>query len=951
MRLLFVSLLFLGMAVSCSGTKTTASGDTDTTASDTASDVVTDTLVTDETVTDDMLLDDAQKDDPVTDEAESDDPKIDDPVLDDPLTDESVTDMLVTDETMTDEAIVDEETIDDVGIDESADISDDTATDQTDVFPDNDVADIDTAEVDVVVTDDAMTDVTVDTDTNVCETGITKCGGDYIMTCNGTGWNAGTNCADTSQICDDADGTADCKTPPEPDCVDGAMGCLDDRYVRWCDGGQWFTVKDCQTETKICVMEVDKAVCKGVDDPVCGNDTVEEGELCDGIPTDCVDIGNYAEGIAACNDTCDGWVTATCGKTARFLTLSGTLTLYHPTNVDGSDISGQLGLPVCATQPGTGAASPYGSLTVAMDQVQVFADIDNAPYYAAHFFTGDFGQTEYGSVDGAALVYYNEYNGSWYYNVRESNYDGVSSLLNPFILFSLDDGYEGTVNLATTDAHAELWVVEYDLVTGDIECVHALAAGSLTVDTEVIDLCLAGEKRCREDVLETCNAEGIFVTMQNCAASSKTCRDDACVTDPNASRFDFSGPVYSGDTLLVVNVDTDGGMTTPTGTLPLTLPIGQSGMSAPLTGRLFADGKVPVPTGLDKNKIINPSIKPHPYPAVAPIGTVANFWVYDFGTSQNRQTSATLQYNGVKCEVWAENTSTLTQARAKTICDEFDAVIHPLVTTNFHAESDINGDGKIALLFADLGGFAAGYFTQGDYYAQSEYPYSNERDMIYLEIAQADADALSTIAHEFEHLCYSNRNYLIEGDYYSGDLANRWIDEGLATAAQHLYEGTQDTWTYVYNNDPYNQPVADGNGFLLWDYDDHNRVYSDYALTYVFFQYLRLQATNATGIYKAVIEHVDNNWVGVEDIIQSRVGATKTFTSFMIEFRLAMLMNDASGTYGFKNEPGMVFYPSYYSGTGMNLEGGGALYLTIPGSFTEPVDKGINIRYIGIDTQ
>ncbi|HOW51174.1 MAG TPA: hypothetical protein PLV42_03900 [bacterium] len=938
MRLFFVLLFFLGITISCSGTKTVSTNDTDTGANDISgdADAANDVLLTDDPVTDDIAADGTQSDDPVADKAE-----VDQSVADDQNIDESVTDEMTPDDDVVDEPLTDE----------SSDAADDPTDDQTDTVSDNDDI-VDTAETDLVVTDDATIDVENDVDTLICEINVTKCGGDYIMTCNGAGWDAGANCADTNQICDDADGTADCKTPPEPECVDGAMECLDDRYVRWCDGGLWFSVKDCQTETKICVMEGEKAVCKGVADPICGNDTVEAGELCDGGQIDCVDIDNYAEGVALCNDDCDGWVTATCGRTARYLTLSGTVTLYHPTNVPGSgDISGQLSFPTCTPQPVAGAASPYGSLTVAMDQVQVFADTDNAPYYMTHFFTGDFGQTEYGSIDGAALVYYDEYNGSWYYNIQESNYDGASNLLNSFIMFSLDDGYEGVVNLATTDAHASLWVMEYDLTTGQIECAHAFAAGSLTVDTEVIDLCLEGEKRCREDVLETCGAEGIFVTMQNCAASGKTCRDDACVTDPNASRFDFSGPVYSGDTLLVVNVDTDGGMTTSTGTLPLTLPIDSRSMSVPTPSRLFVDGKVPVPGDLDRTKILRPGIKPLPYPTAAPIGTVANFWVYDFGTSQNREASATLQYNGTKCEVWAEDTATLTQARAKTICDEFDAVIHPLVTTNFHAESDINGDGKIAILFADLGGFAAGYFTQGDYYDQSEYEYSNERDMVYLEIAQADADSLSTIAHEFQHLCYSNRNYLIEGDYYSGDLANRWIDEGLATAAQHLYEGAQDTWVYVYNNDPYNQPVAAGNGFLLWDYDDHNRVYSDYALTYVFFQYLRRQATNATGIYKAIIEHADNNWMGVEDIIQSRVGATKTFTSFMIEFRLAMLMNDATGTYGFNGESGMEFYPRYYSGTGMNLEGGGALYLTIPGSFTEPVDKGANIRYVGIDTQ
>ena len=48
----------------------------------------------------------------------------------------------------------------------------------------------------------------------------------------------------------------------------------------------------------------------------CGNDQVDEGELCDGTIIDCVDIDDtlYSGGKASCLDTCLGWDTITCDE-------------------------------------------------------------------------------------------------------------------------------------------------------------------------------------------------------------------------------------------------------------------------------------------------------------------------------------------------------------------------------------------------------------------------------------------------------------------------------------------------------------------------------------------------------------------------------------------------------------------------------------------------------------
>ena len=133
----------------------------------------------------------------------------------------------------------------------------------------------------------------------------------------------------------------------------------------------------------------------------------------------------------------------------------------------------------------------------------------------------------------------------------------------------------------------------------------------------------------------------------------------------------------------------------------------------------------------------------------------------------------------------------LSNSDIEKIANEFDSEIFNLVTTNFYSQPDVDGNGKVSLILGDLGNFAAGYISPSDFYTKQQYQYSNFRDLIYIESSMNISEIYSTLTHEFQHLCHNNRNLLVENDWYSGDLYYRWIDEGLAMAAQHMYEGAQ----------------------------------------------------------------------------------------------------------------------------------------------------------------
>lgn len=69
----------------------------------------------------------------------------------------------------------------------------------------------------------------------------------------------------------------------------------------------------------------------------------------------------------------------------------------------------------------------------------------------------------------------------------------------------------------------------------------------------------------------------------------------------------------------------------------------------------------------------------------------------------------------------------------------------------------------------------------------------------------------------------------------------------------------------------------------------------------------------------------------------------------MTDFRLALLLKKPTGPYGFMGESCFnSVSPLFYTGTGKNLYGGGALYKSIAGSFEDPGDAGASIQYAGI---
>ncbi|WP_411161489.1 M30 family zinc metallopeptidase [Acetobacterium wieringae] len=331
-------------------------------------------------------------------------------------------------------------------------------------------------------------------------------------------------------------------------------------------------------------------------------------------------------------------------------------------------------------------------------------------------------------------------------------------------------------------------------------------------------------------------------------------------------------------------------------------------------------------------------------------------------------------YNGTHVQVWVDNDANakvkLTNAQAKPIGEEFDNKIYPLVTNNFGVAPNVDSDGKIAILCFDIAdtysgpgtGYTAGFFYGGDLYKNSQLSLQNSNEM---EIFYADTyptmiknpetpdyddpdvtKVYSTLAHEFQHMVNFNQNCLVEGEKKAMDT---WLNEALSLAAEQMYNGTQiNRITY------YNSSTAIQNGHSLLSWQNGSDVLANYSLSYLFSQYLRTQIDQAKGsgegikTYKSIIEDPAENYVAVQNVIQTKIDSKLTFGQFMTNFRAAMLLKADSGPYGFNNEEGFdtIITPLYTGGT-IDLKGGGAVVKSITNE-VKPTGKGANITYLGI---
>ena len=169
-------------------------------------------------------------------------------------------------------------------------------------------------------------------------------------------------------------------------------------------------------------------------------------------------------------------------------------------------------------------------------------------------------------------------------------------------------------------------------------------------------------------------------------------------------------------------------------------------------------------------------------PLNAHLGQEDSFWLSNSDTRTYSRIRAKLVDITPHVYMYVEDGQQVNLAALSASASTFEKQIYPTDRATFGSEwsPGIDDDAHLTILNAvGLGTNIGGYFSSADEYPTSVNPYSNEREMFYVNIDSTiagSADYNSTLAHEFQHMIH----------WYQHPVDLSWANEGMSVLAQHI---------------------------------------------------------------------------------------------------------------------------------------------------------------------
>jgi hypothetical protein len=225
---------------------------------------------------------------------------------------------------------------------------------------------------------------------------------------------------------------------------------------------------------------------------------------------------------------------------------------------------------------------------------------------------------------------------------------------------------------------------------------------------------------------------------------------------------------------------------------------------------------------------------------------------------------------------------------------EFDSNIYPKLTSTFGSEANpgIDKDKKITILFYPMKTTARGYVRNIDEYEKTVNPFSNQREMIYLNADNITNPLMkSFIAHEFVHLITFNQK---EMKYNVSEAV--WLNEARAEYAPTLLGYNDNILSENYLTNRVKAFInASSDSLVEW-----KGSVDDYGVASMFSHYL-------VDHYSLIIlvDSLKSKSIGIASINEALLknNFKDTFDDAYTNFTIAAYLNDCTLTskYCFKN--------------------------------------------------
>jgi len=215
---------------------------------------------------------------------------------------------------------------------------------------------------------------------------------------------------------------------------------------------------------------------------------------------------------------------------------------------------------------------------------------------------------------------------------------------------------------------------------------------------------------------------------------------------------------------------------------------------------------------------------------------------------------------------------------------EFEHEIYPTLTSIFGYERKpgIDSDYNITVLIHPMVDEARGYFREVDEYEKEQNPFSNEREMVYLNAEYINSSLIrSFLAHEFIHLITFNQK-----QEKNGSTEEVWLNEARAEIAPTLM-GYDETYEESYLEERVNAFLKNPSDSIT----EWRNVASDYGALNLFTHYL----VEKYGI-GVLVDSLKSEKVGIESINYAlkRKGYKEDFSEIFTDWTIAVSANDCS---------------------------------------------------------
>jgi len=202
----------------------------------------------------------------------------------------------------------------------------------------------------------------------------------------------------------------------------------------------------------------------------------------------------------------------------------------------------------------------------------------------------------------------------------------------------------------------------------------------------------------------------------------------------------------------------------------------------------------------------DPSLTCRPANVQQKVGDKESFWISDQSIDGGREIEATLRCITPHCYMWIEDGLSVSQEDLESSTRVFEELTYPANHRYFGIERSpgIDTDVRLSVLNASFQG-ASGYFNSADEYSCRIYPYSNEREMVYInvEAVRPGTSAYqSTLAHEFQHVIH----------WCSDPNEETWVNEGASELATSLNGFKENGRIAAFSQSPDTQLNAWGEG-------------------------------------------------------------------------------------------------------------------------------------------